>query len=114
MTPRGAAGRDGFQDLSTGPAFLPLRPRGPAVGPVADADRSCREPGVTGSPPVTPGSLTPSDDLTGGQFAFTRSCAGTVTVRLPGLPPSTIFRRALLLSRFVSFRRFSGLASTWM
>lgn len=49
-----------------------------------------------------------------GQLAFTRSCAGTVTVRFPGSPPSTIFRRALLLSRLVSFSRFSGLASTWM
>lgn len=49
-----------------------------------------------------------------GQLAFTRSWAGTVTVRFPGWPPSTIFRRALLLPRLVSFSRFSGLASTWM
>lgn len=49
-----------------------------------------------------------------GQLAFTRSCAGTVTVRFPGSPPSTIFRRALLLPRSVSFSRFSGLANTWM
>ncbi|CAL9663164.1 hypothetical protein SUDANB15_07064 [Streptomyces sp. enrichment culture] len=55
-----------------------------------------------------------SDFLASRQFALTRSCAGTVTVRSPGLPPSTIFRRALLLSTLVSFSRFSGLASTWM
>lgn len=48
------------------------------------------------------------------QFAFTRSCAGTVTVRLPGVPPSSTFRRALLLAVLVSLSRFSGFASTWM
>lgn len=95
-----------------GEAFLADHMRRGGPGVLRSAEAAQRITAVVGSLSVT--SRAAVMLRTDRQFAFTRSCAGTVTVRLPGVPPSTTFRRALLLAVLVSFSRFSGFASTWM